>query len=100
MPGSRDTEPSPAARAQSSRVSSPLDAGVGASETLRARVLSAAVALVGEVGYARMTVDRLVRLSGVSQETFHECFDDLDGCLLAAFEDARERIAAVVTSAY
>jgi hypothetical protein len=35
-------------------------------------------ALVGEVGYARMTVERVVRLSGVSQDTFHECFEDLD----------------------
>jgi AcrR family transcriptional regulator len=73
---------------------------VGQSETLRLRICGAAVALVGEVGYARMTVERVVRLSGVSQETFHQHFDDLDGCLLAAFEDARERIAAVVVPAY
>jgi Bacterial regulatory proteins, tetR family len=35
-------------------------------------------ALVGEVGYARMTVERVVRLSGISRETFHRCFEDLD----------------------
>jgi AcrR family transcriptional regulator len=100
MPGSRGTERSPAARAQVSRVSSPLDGGVGVSETLRARMCSAAVALVGEVGYARMTVARVVRLSGSSQETFYKCFEDLDDCLLEAFEDALERIAGTVVPAY
>jgi hypothetical protein len=25
-----------------------------------------------------MTVERVVRLSGVSRETFYECFEDLD----------------------
>jgi AcrR family transcriptional regulator len=66
-----------------------LDGGVGASEVLRARILTVAVALVGEVGYARMTVERVVRLSGNSQETFYTCFEGLDECLLAAFEDTR-----------
>jgi AcrR family transcriptional regulator/DNA-binding MarR family transcriptional regulator len=74
--------------------------GVGGSEVLRARVLSVAVALVGEVGYARMSVERVVGLSGVSQETFYKCFADLDDCLLEAFEDALGRIAAVLVPAY
>jgi AcrR family transcriptional regulator len=73
---------------------------MGVSEVPRARILSAAVALVGEVGYARMTVARVLRLSGVSQETFYKCFEDLDECLLAAFEDAQGRIAATVVPAY
>jgi AcrR family transcriptional regulator/DNA-binding transcriptional ArsR family regulator len=67
---------------------------------LRARILSSAVALVGDVGYAQITVERVVRLSGVSRETFDKCFDDLDACLLAAFEDALRQIAAVVMPAY
>ena len=80
--------------------SSGVPGGVGMSDTLSARIVSAAVALVGEVGYARMTVERVVRLSGVSQETFYKCFEDLDACLLEAFEDALGRIAAVVVGAY
>jgi AcrR family transcriptional regulator/predicted transcriptional regulator len=76
------------------------DVWLSMSEMLRARVLSVAVALVGEVGYARMTVKRVARSSGISQETFHECFEDLDECVLAAFEDALRRIAAVVIPAY
>jgi len=67
---------------------------------VRARILSAAVALVGEVGYARVTVPRVVRLSGISQDTFYKRFEDLDDCLLAAFEDALQRIAATVVPAY
>jgi hypothetical protein len=39
-------------------------------------------ALVGEVGYARMTVKRVARLSGISHDTFHECFEDLDDWLI------------------
>jgi len=70
------------------------------SDTLRARMLSAAVTLVGEVGYARMSVERVVRLSGNSEETFYRCFQDLDDCLLQAFEDALGRIAAIVVPAY
>jgi AcrR family transcriptional regulator len=76
------------------------DAWLSMSQTLRARVLSVAVALVGEVGYARMTVKRVAALSGISQDTFHECFEDLDDCLLAAFEDALQRMAGVVLPAY
>ena len=73
---------------------------VGVSETLRVRISSSAVALVGEVGCARVSVERVVGLSGVSQETFYTCFEDLDECLLAAFEDALGRLAAVVVAAY
>jgi AcrR family transcriptional regulator/predicted transcriptional regulator len=76
------------------------DVWLSMSQTLRARVLSVAVALVGEVGYARMTVKRVARISGISQQTFYECFEDLDDCLLAAFEDALSRVAAVVIPAY
>ena len=101
MSGSSAAEPSSAARSTSDQLASAGAHGdVDMSGVLRARVLSVAVALVGEVGYARMTVKRVVRLSGVSQETFHESFQDLDDCLLAAFEDALERIAAVVVPAY
>jgi AcrR family transcriptional regulator len=74
--------------------------GVGVSKKLRERMCAAAMALVGEVGYARTTMERVARLSGNSPDTFHKCFEDLEDCLLAAFEDAIERIAAVVAPAY
>ena len=100
MPGSTEAERSAAPRSYAPGVPAGPPSGVGVSETRRARILTVAVALVGEVGYARMTVERVVGLAGISQETFHKCFEDLDDCLLAAFEDALGRIAAVVGGAY
>src|ERR1039458_10222785 len=71
--------------------------GAPVSVLQRARILSAAVALAGEVEHGRMSVRHGARLS---QLMFHEYFDDLEECLLAAFEDALGRIAAVVVGAY
>jgi AcrR family transcriptional regulator len=99
MPGRR-AESSPLARSGASRVSAGLGSGVGVSQTLPARICGAAVTLVGEVGYARMSVERVVRVAGISREMFYKCFQDLDDCLLAAFEDAIGRIADVVGRAY
>ena len=70
------------------------------SEVQRARISSAAVALIAEMEYARMSVRHVARRARVSQLMFHEYFDDLEECLLAAFEDALGRIAAVVVGAY
>jgi AcrR family transcriptional regulator len=56
------------------------------SQAQRARILSATVGLVVEVGYARMSVERVVRRAGVSRRTFHECFADLEDCFLALLE--------------
>ena len=95
-----DTNCQDAPRSRMPSGSAGLGGDVGVSEALRARVLSVAVALVGEVGYARMSVERVARVSGISQETFYKCFEDLDGCLLEAFEDALGRIAAVTVPAY
>ncbi len=49
--------------------------------------------------YARMSVRHVARRARVSQLMFHEYFDDLEECVLAAFEDALGRIVAVVCSA-
>ena len=74
--------------------------GAPVSVLQRARILSAAVALAGEVEHGRMSVRHVARRARVSQLMFHEYFDDLEECLLAAFEDALGRIAAVVVGAY
>jgi AcrR family transcriptional regulator len=52
----------------------------------RARLLSAAVELVEEIGYARMTVAQVINRAGVSRKTFYDVFDDREDCFLAAFE--------------
>jgi AcrR family transcriptional regulator/DNA-binding MarR family transcriptional regulator len=66
----------------------------------RARMLSAAVEVVAEVGYARMSVERVTRHAGVSHHTFFEVFEDREDCFLAAFDDVLGRIAGVVLAAY
>jgi AcrR family transcriptional regulator len=66
----------------------------------RARILAAMSELVRERGAGRVTVAHVVARSGVSRRTFYELFEDRDGCLLAAFDSAVERAAAVVVPAY
>jgi len=57
-----------------------------ATENQRRRMLDAAVEAVGEVGYARMTVDQVIRRARVSRKTFYDAFADREECFLAAFE--------------
>jgi AcrR family transcriptional regulator len=66
----------------------------------RARMLSALVEVVGERGAGAVAVAHVVARSGVSRRTFYEIFADREDCYLAAFDDAIEKIAAVVIPAY
>jgi AcrR family transcriptional regulator/DNA-binding MarR family transcriptional regulator len=70
------------------------------AEIQRARMLSAMVDLTREQGAERVTVAHVVARAGVSRRTFYEIFSDREACLLAALEDAIERIAGVVVPAY
>jgi AcrR family transcriptional regulator len=58
------------------------------------------VDLTREHGAERVTVAHVVARAGVSRRTFYEIFADREACLLAALDDAFERIAAVVLPAY
>ncbi|HXB65384.1 MAG TPA: TetR/AcrR family transcriptional regulator [Solirubrobacteraceae bacterium] len=69
-------------------------------EIQRARILAAMTELVRERGVSRISVAHIVARSGVSRRTFYELFADREACLLAAFEHALERAAAVVLPAY
>jgi AcrR family transcriptional regulator len=69
-------------------------------ELQRARILAAITELVREGGIAGVTVAHIVARSGVSRRTFYELFDDREDCLLAAFDHAVERAAAVVVPAW
>lgn len=51
-------------------------------------MLSAAVEVVEEVGYSRMTVAQVIGRAGVSRKTFYDFFADREDCFLAAFEQA------------
>jgi AcrR family transcriptional regulator len=66
----------------------------------RTRILAAMVDVAAERGVGAVTVAHVVARSGVSRRTFYELFGDREDCLLAACEDALERIAAVVAPAY
>jgi AcrR family transcriptional regulator len=57
----------------------------------RSRLLAAAVLVVGEDGYAGMTVSAVIRRAGVSRKTFYEFFADREDCFLAAFDGLLER---------
>jgi AcrR family transcriptional regulator len=66
----------------------------------RARLLAAMFDVVWERGAAHVTVADVSTRSGVSRRTFYELFDDRDDCLLAAFDEAIDRVATVVIPAY
>ncbi|MGH2902209.1 MAG: TetR family transcriptional regulator [Solirubrobacteraceae bacterium] len=59
-----------------------------ASGPARGRLLSAAFAVVGELGYEGLTTRRVSERAGVSNRTFYEVFSDREDCFLAAFNYA------------
>ena len=70
------------------------------AELQRARIIVAMGELVHERGVGGVAVAHVVARSGISRRTFYEIFADRDACLLAAFDYAVERAAAVVVPAY
>jgi AcrR family transcriptional regulator len=76
------------------------EGSAGVSEVQRARMLSAAVRVVSEHGYQKMSVARVAGGARVSRRTFYDVFEDREDCFLAIFEDALERAGARVSGAY
>ncbi len=70
------------------------------SELHRGRMLSAAVEVVDEVGYARMTVAQVIGRAKVSRNAFYDVFADCQDCFLAAFERAVARASLHAIEAY
>ncbi len=70
------------------------------AELQRARIVLAMGELVHECGAGAVTVAHVVARSGVSRRTFYEIFADRDACLLATFDHAVDRAAALVIPAY
>jgi AcrR family transcriptional regulator len=69
------------------------------SEVQRARILAAAVEVVGEDGYWGMSVARVTGRAGVSRRTFYDVFADREECFLAAFEEAATRASVIAREA-
>jgi AcrR family transcriptional regulator len=69
------------------------------SEVQRARILAAAMQVVGEHGYAGMSVSRVTTRAGVSRRTFYDLFEDREDCFVAVFHHALARADAVAVAA-
>jgi AcrR family transcriptional regulator len=70
------------------------------SQSQRARMLSSAVKVIAEYGYAEMSVARITADAGVSRRTFYDVFEDREDCFLCAFEDAASRARETMLTAY
>jgi AcrR family transcriptional regulator len=66
----------------------------------RTRLLEAIGRAVAERGYARATIDDVVRRAGVSKKTFYDHFADKEDCFLAAYEAASEELLARIEEAH
>jgi AcrR family transcriptional regulator len=69
-------------------------------EMQRRRLLLAFGEVVAERGLEAATVGRVCEQAGVSRRTFYELFSDREDCLLAAFDQALERLAGQVASVF
>jgi len=69
------------------------------SEVQRARILSAAAEIAGELGYSGMSIARVTGRAGVSRRTFYDLFEDREDCFLAVFDEAVARATVVATDA-
>ncbi|HWW91664.1 MAG TPA: TetR family transcriptional regulator [Solirubrobacteraceae bacterium] len=63
-------------------------------------MLAAAVEVVQEVGYPRMTVARVIERARVSRKTFYDTFSDREECFLGAFEQALDHARGLAAEAY
>ncbi|HEY1687695.1 MAG TPA: TetR/AcrR family transcriptional regulator [Solirubrobacteraceae bacterium] len=62
----------------------------------RARLLSAAVALLAEDGNAGFSAAAVCGRAGVSRRTFYELFDDRQQCFAAILAEMERRVASVI----
>lgn len=70
------------------------------AEMQRRRLLAALLEVVADQGLEGASVGGVCRRAGVSRRTFYESFMDSEACLLAAFEEAIERIEEGVRPVY
>jgi AcrR family transcriptional regulator len=66
----------------------------------RERMLAAVVEVVGQVGYASMTVSDVISRAGVSRRTFYEHFANKEDVFLAAYDHVVDLVLKDVGAAY
>ncbi|MGH2880205.1 MAG: TetR/AcrR family transcriptional regulator [Solirubrobacteraceae bacterium] len=74
--------------------------GAQVIEMQRRRLLLALGEVVAEGGLEAAVVGRICQQAGVSRRTFYELFSDREDCLLAAFDQAIERLAQQLAPVY
>ena len=65
----------------------------------RQRILAAVAEATAARGYARMSVEDVVRAAGVSRRTFYELFHNKDDVFLAAYDQVADLLIAGVRAA-
>lgn len=63
-------------------------------------MLAATVEAVADLGYAGVSVARVIERAGVSRRTFYELFDGREDCFQAAFEEAIHDFGELMARAY
>ena len=66
----------------------------------RGRLVAAITSVAYRKGAGTLTVGAVVGAAGISRRTFYELFDDLDDCLMEAFDQGLERARARAAEAY
>ena len=69
-------------------------------EVQRARLLEAALDVIGEHGWEGMSVARVTRRAGVSAKAFYQVFGKREDCFLGVFDGAVQRLQAVAAQGY
>jgi AcrR family transcriptional regulator len=70
------------------------------ADNQRARILVGVAEVVADKGYAAMSVEDIVRRSGVSRRTFYDQFRDKRSAFFASFDAINEQVLAATTAAF
>ncbi len=70
------------------------------ADNQRSRILVGVAEVVADKGYAAMSVEDIVRRSGVSRRTFYDQFRDKQSAFFASFDAINEQILATTTDAF
>jgi AcrR family transcriptional regulator len=70
------------------------------ADNQRARILVGVAEVVADKGYAAMSVEDIVRRSGVSRRTFYDQFRDKRSAFFASFDAINEQVLTATTAAF